>query len=76
MPMIDDLMNRRPVREPAGWDEDKKVSNVTGTFGKGLSNVEKTAEKPQSEEPQNSAEEPSNNSGESNPSDNNDNKPQ
>ncbi len=25
MPQIDDLMNRRPVREPAGWDEDKKV---------------------------------------------------
>ncbi|HEP0305243.1 TPA: ATP-dependent zinc metalloprotease FtsH [Providencia rettgeri] len=81
MPMIDDLMNRRPVREPAGWDEDKKVSNVTGTFGKGAANVAKTAEKPQSEEPNNSAEEPSNtdnsnNTDESKPSDNNDSKPQ
>ncbi|NHX34637.1 hypothetical protein HA388_32045, partial [Escherichia coli] len=52
-----------------------------GTFGKGAANVAKTAEKPQSEEPNNSAEEPSNtdnsnNTDESKPSDNNDSKPQ
>ncbi|MDN0020221.1 ATP-dependent zinc metalloprotease FtsH [Providencia stuartii] len=72
MPMIDDLMNRRPVREPAGWDEDKKVNNVTGSFGAAVntSKPETTTEKPQSEEPKNSNDE-------SHSSDNtNDNKPQ
>nr|WP_314264115.1 ATP-dependent zinc metalloprotease FtsH [uncultured Moellerella sp.] len=34
IPQIDDLMNRRPVREPAGWDPDKLVANVTGSFGR------------------------------------------
>ena len=79
MPMIDDLMNRRPVREPAGWDPDKKVNNVTGTFGKGVSGAEQAADRPKSEEPNSSTEESSNDfdsSNSSKSSDDNDNKPQ
>ncbi|MGG4608302.1 ATP-dependent zinc metalloprotease FtsH [Providencia sp. Me31A] len=71
MPMIDDLMNRRPVRAPAGWDEDKKVNNVTGSFGNAVPKTESESEtnKPQSENS-------SNHTDESNSSDNNDSKPQ
>lgn len=73
MPQIDDLMNRRPVREPAGWDEDKKVSNVTGSFGTGAS-----ASKPEinTEKPQQSEEPKDSEGGSHSPDNTNDNKPQ
>ncbi len=71
MPMIDDLMNRRPVRAPAGWDEDKKVNNVTGSFGAATS-----ASKPEAKPAETQPEEPTEKSDENNSSDNNDSKPQ
>ena len=71
MPMIDDLMNRRPVRAPAGWDEDKKVNNVTGSFGAATS-----ASKPEAKPAETQPEEPTEKSDENDSSDNNESKPQ
>ncbi|HHR6105980.1 TPA: ATP-dependent zinc metalloprotease FtsH [Providencia alcalifaciens] len=71
MPMIDDLMNRRPVRAPAGWDEDKKVNNVTGSFGAAAS-----ASKPEAKPAETQPEEPTEKSDENDSSDNNESKPQ
>ncbi|KLN95446.1 ATP-dependent zinc metalloprotease FtsH [Moellerella wisconsensis] len=57
IPQIDDLMNRRPVREPAGWDADKLVANVTGSFGTGTKDEKPKTDGQQQDQAQDSTNE-------------------